>query len=597
MNINASIIDQRLAGIQDEIRELAEAELGIKDSGRLKSLAFLYLCVGTILDLDMEESFDCLTEGGGDFGIDAMHMTEEMDGEFTVTLFQAKYKNTLDGNAGFPEEGIKALVNAIRYLFDPYAKLETINERLKFKVEAARSMIRDGFIPRVRAIACNNGLKWNGAADEVIARAGFGEQVAWEYVNHDALINLLQRIKPVDETLRLVGKAVVEDMNFSRVCIGRIPVTEIADLMKRHGERLLERNIRRYLGLQGNRVNEGIRATLYSSTPENFYFFNNGLTLVCDKFSYNGLQSSDYLVNVSNLHVVNGGQTCMTIFKTLEEMQAKGERHPTEASVMVRLYELPQNKEDIILQITQATNSQTPVDLKDLRSNDAIQQRLEIDIGQLGYHYRRKRMDGVPKPTDITSGAAAEAILAVWRHAPHQAKFLTREHFGKLYDKIFTPTLNGAQTIVAVLLYRIAENRRRRPAENDPLFVRYASSFIAMQMGVFLQLDLKLNKTSELDHRSFAQAQKLIEQNSEMYFIEATKFIEFALVELYGAKNISFQQLSATFRRGDLLFFLVEGVKKEIDKLEQETSRLRQESFKLINDLTALKDNVQQKNQ
>ena len=56
MNINASIIDQRLAGIQDEIKERAREELGINDAGRLQSLAFVYLCVKTILDLDG----DCL---------------------------------------------------------------------------------------------------------------------------------------------------------------------------------------------------------------------------------------------------------------------------------------------------------------------------------------------------------------------------------------------------------------------------------------------------------------------------------------------------------------------------------------------------------
>lgn len=50
-NINASIIDQRLLGIQEEIREQAATDLGIKDSGRLKSLAFLNLCVKTLLDL------------------------------------------------------------------------------------------------------------------------------------------------------------------------------------------------------------------------------------------------------------------------------------------------------------------------------------------------------------------------------------------------------------------------------------------------------------------------------------------------------------------------------------------------------------------
>jgi len=560
-NINASIIDQRLLGIQEEIREQAETDLGIKDSGRLKSLAFLYLCVKTLLDLDTEEVFDCLTEGGGDFGIDAMHMTEESDGEFGVTLFQAKYANSLEGDKGFPESGLNALINAIRHLFDPSAELESTNERLRFKVEAARSMIRDGYIPRVRAIACNNGLKWNMAAEGAIKLAGFGGQVTWEYVNHDVLISLLQRIKPVDETLRLTGKAVIEDMNFSRVCIGRIPVTEIAALMKAHGERLLERNIRRYLGLHGNRVNEGIRTTLYSNSPANFYFFNNGLTLVCSDFSYNALQGSDYQVRVENLQIVNGGQTWMTILKTLEEMQAKGEQLPIDASVMVRIYKLPKDNEDIVLQITQATNSQNPVDLKNLHSNDEKQRRLETSIHDLGFNYRRKRMDKATSSIDITSGAAAEAILAVWRSAPHQAKFMIREHFGKLYDKIFTDDLNGAQTIIAVLLYRIAENHRRKPAETDPMFVRYASSFIAMVMGLSLEKDMCV-EYDHLDHRNFAKAKSLINEKKEIYFATAVENVDKALKFLYGEHPISLQQLSATFRRGDLLNILLTATKE-----------------------------------
>lgn len=552
MNINASIIDQRLSGIQDEIREQAHSELGIKDAGRLKSLAFIYLCVKVMLDLDVDETFDCLTEGGGDFGVDAMHLTEEVDGEFAVTLFQGKYDNSLKGLSNFEANAIDALINAIRHIFDPFAELELINARMKVKVEAARSMIRDGYIPRVRAIACNNGLKWNAAAQEAIDRAELGGQVTWEHVNHDVLIGILQRIKPVDERLRLTGKAVIEDMNFSRVCIGRLPVTEVAELMKTHGDRLLERNIRRYLGLHGNRVNEGIRDTLYSDNPANFYFFNNGLTLICDNFKYNALQGGNYQVQVDNLQIVNGGQTCMTIFKTLEEMRAKHGTLPNEASVLVRLYELPKDNEDLVLKITQATNSQNPVDLKDLRANDEKQRQLESGIRALGFNYRRKRMDSAAKPADITSGTAAEAILAVWRAAPHQAKFLTREHFGKLYDKIFTATLNGAQTVAAVLLYRIAENHRRRPALADPPFVPYASCFVAMQMGHRLLKDLMVTLNG-LDHRLFNQARALIEEQGENYFTASVRDIENALQNLYGQREVSLQQLSATFRRGDLI--------------------------------------------
>lgn len=555
MNINASIIDQRLAAVQEEICQRAADELRITQEERLRSLAFVYLCVRTMLDLDETEAFDCLTEGGGDFGVDAMHISEEIDGEFMVTLFQGKYHKNLEANSNFEESGINALINAIHHIFDPASELEHINDRLKVKVEEARSLIRDGYIPRVRALACNNGLKWNVSAQEAIDRAGFGDQVVWEHVNHDVLIGILQRIKPVDEMLRLTGKAIIEDMNFSRICIGRMLVSEIAGLLKNHGDRLLERNIRRYLGLQGNRVNEGIQHTLTSSTPENFYFFNNGLTLVCSDFSYNALQKSDYQVKVENLQIVNGGQTCLTIFKTLEDMESS--KIPKDASVLIRLYKLPKDNQDLILQITYATNSQNPVDLKDLKANDEKQRQLEESIMALGYGYRRKRSDLAVKPTDITSGVAAEAILSVWRHSPHQAKFFTREHFGKLSETIFSKDLNGAQTIAAVFLYRLAENRRRRPEQTDPVFVRYASCFIAMQMGRRLLSDLGI-ALDGLNHRNFVQTANLIEQNANTYFDQAVHDVQVALKGLYGEKDISLQQLSATFRRGDLIQQLLE---------------------------------------
>jgi len=550
MNINISIIDQRLVSVSKDIRQKASEELRITDEGRLKSLAFVYLCVKTILDLDGDDVFDCLTEGGGDFGVDAIHISEEYDGEFTVSLFQAKYKHNLEGNSNFPEEGIKSLINAINYLFNPAAKLEHINQRLLVKVEEARSLIRDGYIPQVRTIACNNGLKWNLSAQEAIDRAEFGDQVTWEYVNHERLVKILQASKPVKDTLQLSGKAIVEDMEFSRVLLGRISVTEIATLIERHGERLLERNIRRYLGLQGNRVNEGIRHTLTSDEKNNFYFYNNGVTLTCDSFSYNALQDGDYKVRVENLQIINGGQTCMTIFKTLREPDLIHQN--AQAFVLLRLYQLPRENEGLVQRITYATNSQNPVDLKDLRANDERQKILEKDIEQLGFNYRTKRSNTPTRSADITSGVAAEAVLSVWRRKPHQAKFFSREHFGKLYDTIFTDQLNGAQIVIAVQLYRIAENRRKRPESTDPDFVRYASCFIAMQMGQKLLADMKV-QMKDISHQNFQSAQMLIDQNGESYFNASLQDIKQALQDLYGEQEISLQQLSATFRRGDLI--------------------------------------------
>ncbi|MDD4803228.1 MAG: AIPR family protein [Syntrophomonas sp.] len=554
MNINAAIIDQRLQSVAEEIRVRSAEELNIKQEERLKSLAFVYLCVKTVLDLNDEETFDCLTEGGGDFGVDAVHCSEEIDGEFTVTLFQGKYKmKDLEGQSNFPEGGIDDLNKAIRYIFDPSIRLERVNERLKAKMEEIRSLIRDGYIPQVRAIACNNGLIWNAAGQDAIDRANFGGQVAWEHVNHDRLVMILQAPKSVSDSVQLTGKAIVEDYNFVRVLVARISVTEIASLFERHGERLLERNIRRYLGTAGNRVNEAISETLQTEERANFYFYNNGITMICDKFSYNALQSGDFKVKVDNLQIINGGQTCMTICKTLNQPTLFFSEE--EAYVLIRLYQLPSDNHDLVQQITFATNSQNPVDMRDLRANDDKQQRLQIDIEQLGYSYHRKRSDVVVKPTDITSGVAAEAILSVWRRRPQQAKFLSREHFGKLYRFIFADDLNGAQTIIATLLYRQAENRRRRPWPEDPPLVRYASCFIAMQMGKYLLKDLQC-EVGNLTHRNFLTARALVEENAEHYFDEAIFDIVDALGSLYGGTEVSMQQLAATFRRGDLIELL-----------------------------------------
>lgn len=552
MNIEASIIDQRLASIVEDVREPAATQLKLSSPARLKSLAFVFLCVKTVLALDGADTFDCLTEGGGDFGVDAIHISEEYDGEFTVSLFQAKYKNDdLSGNSNFPESGINSLIRAISFLFNPAAELQHVNARLLAKVEAARSLIRDGFIPQVRAIACNNGLKWNLAAEEVIQCASFGDQVTWEHVNHTSLVKILQASKPVSDSLRLNGKAIVEDLDFSRILVGRISATEIAGLISRHGDRLLERNIRRYLGLQGNRVNEAIRLTLEGPERNNFYFYNNGITLTCDKFAYNALQEGDYQVKVENLQIINGGQTCMTIFQTMNQLTLLPD--PPEAYVLIRLYQLPSDNEDLVQRITFATNSQNPVDLRDLRANDEVQRRLEMDISQLGFSYRRKRSDSGIKPLDITSCVAAEAILSVWRQRPHQAEFFTREHFGRLYSEIFSPDLNGAQVIIAVQLYRIAENRGRRPEDEDPIVVRYASCFIAMQMGRRLISDLALADVCEISHLNFNDAAGLITDNGEKYYSESLGDIRQALSDLYGGQEVSLQQLSATFRRGDLI--------------------------------------------
>jgi hypothetical protein len=57
----------------------------------------------------------------------------------------------------------------------------------------------------------------------------------------------------------------------------------------------------------------------------------------------------------------------------------------------------------------------------------------------------------------------------------------------------------------------------------------------------------------DISHQNFQSAQMLIDQNGESYFNASLQDIKQALQDLYGEQEISLQQLSATFRRGDLI--------------------------------------------
>ena len=561
MSLAAQIIDQRLEGILAEQSDALNDELKLgRDKNRRRSVAFTYLVAQSLFDLTADETIDGIVDGGGDFGIDAVYFDLEDRGEIVIRLIQTKYKTKdLSGRAAFPESGIANMIAAIGTLFDPSAKV-VVNPRLEPKVEEIRSYIKNGTIPKVFAIAANNGAGWTDSAQQRICNAekDFEKQVEWQHVGASKLLDVLLARKPIDVDLRLKGKATVEEFDFRRVLTGRMSVSELARLTGEYGDHLFERNIRKYLGITGNRVNEAVAETLRNRDQRpNFYFYNNGITLTSTKFRVNALQGENWTVKVKDLQIVNGGQTARTVQQVAREVEegTSVEEGISTADVLVRLYELGEDDKDYALvdAITLATNSQSPVDLRDLRSNDQRQQELGKSIVELGYAYRTKREDRPLSSNEFTSATVAEAVLAVWRKLPHQARFRRREHFGVLYEKIFTADLNGAQAVIAALLFRHVENARRRPPDDAPKFLPYGSRFIAMLMGRYLLADMGI-ELDGLDHRSFPDASKRVARESGNYFERAVSEISKVLKPMFSDRRPeTLQRLSATFRRPDLV--------------------------------------------
>lgn len=551
MDINKHIIEQRLKKILEDTPVWFEK---IKDEKQRISRAFVLLATSTYLGIELDEMINIITDGGNDAGADAIYIGDMNDIEFPVTIFQAKYGFDLEKESNFPGNSVQKVVNAIGSIFDP-SKPILMNEDLKPKVEEIRSLISDGYIPLVKCVFVNNGVKWSQDGENHIEGSGFSKsQVQFEHYNHEDIVQSLQNKKGIKASLQFRGKSIVEDFNYKRVLIGKVNVLEIAQLFESHGDSLLERNIRRYLGLNKNRVNESIQETLVGSKKENFYFYNNGVTIVCSKFSYNALQGNDWKVSAEDLQIINGGQSCKTIQSTIKE---NPNIDYSQVYILVRLYELAgQDIDDLINDITIATNSQNPVDLRDLRANDSIQNKLEIDLKELGYHYKRKK-EGISQIDTIPSSVVAESVFSIWRKKPHQAKFKRTELFGKFYEEIFKD-LNSAQAVLAVLIHRYCDTQRKRvELYSKYIHLPYSNYFIGYLIGKTILEEFKI-PLKEVSHKNFNSIKNYFEKNKEKLFQDSIVKLENELPKLLPGKiqDIDPRRLSAVFRRGDLLSYL-----------------------------------------
>lgn len=555
-DFNASILDQRVAGLVAEHPEWFPDG----DEDKKKSAAFVLSCMSALLDIPLESARDLMTDGGNDAGVDGIFIGDVEDGEFQVTLFQGKYKiRDLRGIAAFPERDVQHMAQTVSALFNPDRTVD-LNPRILPRIEEIRSLVRDGYIPLICIVLCNNGTIWTEQTQNWIDRQSLPQdQVTWKHFNHDSFVEILKKTKTVDDIIKLSGQAIIEEFDFRRVLLGKTSVREIAQLFDKHGDALLDRNIRRYLGLHSNRVNSAIYQTLQDEQQRgNFYFFNNGITIICRKFRHNALQDSNYIVKIEGMQVINGGQTCKTIQCALMDTP---EAAWDKIFVLMRIYELEDDDKDLVRDITYATNSQNPVDLRDLHSNDDWQKNLEIGLKALGYTYKRQREEGPGGSHIITSAVVAEAVLAIWRMKPQQAKFMRNEHFNKLYNEIFDG-LNAAQALLAVMIFRSVENaRKRQSGENAPAFLPYASHYLSMFIGSKLLSDSNIDQKA-ISHRNYSDLIATFYKNEEHYLQTAIELVSMALDELYGKDKISLQQLAATFRRGDLLFYMADNIVK-----------------------------------
>lgn len=175
-----------------------------------------------------------------------------------------------------------------------------------------------------------------------------------------------------------------------------LPGNVLSQVYEKYGVRLLELNVRAFLGLQGRKsVNSELRRTI-ADQPSMFLAYNNGIVatvddLVVAKNAAGGLD----IHSLQGLQIVNGGQTTASLHRARRKESLKLDQ----VSVPVKIIKVGgADLSEMVASISRAANRQNVVQLADFSANDPFHQQVEnlanttwLEDGKGRWFYERAR--------------------------------------------------------------------------------------------------------------------------------------------------------------------------------------------------------------
>jgi hypothetical protein len=421
------------------------------------------------------DAVSAIVDGAQEKGIDAIYVPDRAG---RIIILQTKYHKNPEKH-GIKKNDLVKLFAGVDWLMR--GDLTKITGNPDFAAKAAE--FRDAYVnfeySEIVVALAATAAKGPGKEelDEIEhALAGFRESgAAFEVITltaselHDALISAVHNRYKLAIDISFAGKPFHYERGKSgaRAIVGAVKGSELAQLFRKHSFRIFDANIRNYLGI--GKINQAIQRTAMDKhEAANFWFYNNGVTFVCDEYSFRSLE--DTVVKMRNAQIINGCQTVMSLYHCGRELK-------DDVEVLVRITEKEQDL-DFFRRITLFANSQNAVRPADLVGTDTIQLELKRLMLKHGIYYETRRGDYraekdtlSPAPTEvITMKRAAQAVATVFLQKPGIAKKDTSRLFltaadGGLYDQIFTAATIPEQVIAACrTLDAIEVERKRREA-------------------------------------------------------------------------------------------------------------------------------------
>lgn len=471
--------------------------------------AFQWVILELILSFNSSEIDEVIVDDGMDGGIDALYISDT-----DVHIFTCTYGETFENAAkNFPQNKLDSLAITVQKIFSRQLTGSDVNPLLWDKVKDVWSLISTGTPNLIFYVVSNKEEPTVSASHRFEDTLRPFHFVKFNYLDLEDIVAAILREKhhPVNGECTFIGRNHFQKSDGPlKATVATISSTDLINLItdptdqSKINEEIFNDNVRIDLGLK-NAINKGIYESAISQTNYEFWYLNNGIMLVCDKCDYVPNSASPRAI-LTNVQIVNGGQTSRTLFHAYKE-------NPSEVSNIDILVRIVETKDRSISdRISETANRQTPVNTRDLHANDWIQKKLEEEFLSDGFYYERKKNQHLDKPRDkrLDSELLAQIALAYYFYMPSEARNSKSIVFGDQYPKIFDEEhVTSSMLLFPYTLYKPLElmkkdiqsrKRKKQPVPENEAFISLATFHILYAMKLIAdceQIDLTKGKSAD----------------------------------------------------------------------------------------------------
>ncbi|MFH1422966.1 MAG: AIPR family protein [Planctomycetota bacterium] len=448
----------------------------VKDNYELDSIhdAFIVWYGENVLSLDPVSVKERIVRDSHAEGVDSILLDEE---SYKLKFIQAKtvadFKNT---EKNYPEDELKSALHGVSFLIKGDYKGEITTE-MENLVDEYHELANTGnyktsvnFITLKKPPTDDKYIKDFKREFPDVEISFLDFNWFYEFYTKDYLIRTARPPENISFTVQ-TGLLRKDSPIKSFVFVAK--ANELARIYNDHKERIFQSNIRLSLGRRDKSINQQIYNTSKSVESDKFWYFNNGITIVCDKLE---TVPSEKVINFKNAQVINGAQTTYAVFEAYRLGELKDN-----AEILVKAIESKDSNFNEL--VTLYANSQNAIKLRDLLSNLQIQIVIQNTLlGTYRYFYERKRgefeslyptieakkklLGNNYKEKIISNENAAQAFLSLYLDKPAEAKSKKGKIFlkdGGFYAEVFDDRdpLLAEKLLLSWKLLRYVESKKK----------------------------------------------------------------------------------------------------------------------------------------